>query len=424
MITKAIEIAKGARVNYIRTDKFKTNLISFNFITQISKERAHLNAMLPLILMRGCKKYPTQAELNKRLQYLYSADIDAKNDKVGEFQVFGFSSNMLNDRFTGDIKMAEEMTELLCQLIFEPYTVKGAFCKKYVDGEKSNLIDAIEAEINNKTRYSMNRCIEEMCKDEIFSVKKYGTVEQVSAINEGSLYDAYKEALRSCRMEIYVVGDCDIERISDIFASYLKNIEREVKDPVLYPIVRKATAVRRIDECQDINQGKLCIGMRTGRNIEDGNFHIAQLFSEIYGASPTSKLFINVREKMSLCYFCRSIIQQRNGVLMVASGIEFANKEIAEEAILKQLDAIKNGDISEEELANAKRSLKNAYMHIYDSEEAMEAWTLNRSLSNNFDTPTGEREKIENTTACEIVEFAKGITLDTVYFLKGESKNG
>ncbi len=424
MITRTIEIAKGVRLNYIHTDKFKTNLISFNFITQISKDSAHLNAMLPIILMRGCEKYPTQAEINKRLQYLYSADIDAKNDKVGEFQIFGFSTNMLNDRFTGDIKMAEEMSTLLCQLIFEPYLEKGVFSRKYVEGEKINLIDAIEAEINNKTRYSMNRCLEEMCKDEIFAVKKFGTVEQVEKISAKSLYEAYKKALKECKIEIYAVGDINCDRIADIFKSYFNGIEREVCEPVLYPIVRVATEVKRIDESQDINQGKLCIGMRTGKNIEDGNFHIAQLFSEIYGASPTSKLFINVREKMSLCYFCRSVIQQRNGVLMVASGIEFANKEIAEEAILKQLDAIKKGEISDEELGNAKRFLRNAYMQIYDSPDAMEAWTLNRSMSKNYDTPEGERDKIENATVEEIVEFAKGITLDTVYFLKGESENG
>ncbi len=424
MITRTIDIAKGVRLNYIHTDKFKTNLISFNFITQISNDSAHLNAMLPIILMRGCKKYPTQAELNKRLQYLYSADIDAKNDKLGEFQIFGFSTNMLNDRFTGEIKMTEEMTELLCQLIFRPYLENGVFSRKYVEGEKINLIDAIEAEINNKTRYSMNRCLEEMCKDEIFSVKKFGTVEQVECINAKALYEAYKKAIKECKIEIYAVGECNCEKIASIFRSYFEGIERDVREPVLYPIVKAASEVKRIDECQDINQGKLCIGMRTGRNIEDGNFHIAQLFSEIYGASPTSKLFINVREKMSLCYFCRSLIQQRNGVLMVASGIEFANKEIAEEAILKQLDAIKKGEISAEELDNAKRSLRNAYMHIYDSLEAMEAWTLNRSMSKNYDTPESERDKVENATVDEIVAFAKGITLDTVYFLKGESENG
>ena len=424
MITRTIEIAKGARVNYIHTDKFKTNLISFNFITQIDKDSAHLNAMIPLILMRGCEKYPTQSDLNRRLQFLYSADIEAKNDKLGEFQMFGFSSNMLNDRFTGDIKMAEEMAELLCNIIFKPYTEKGVFSKKYVSSEKLNLIDTIEAEINNKTRYAMNRCIEEMCKDEIFSVKKFGTVSDVKAITPEALYKAYLKALSTCKVEIYVVGECDLDRVADIFASYFKGIDREVCEPKIYPIVREAKEVRRIDEMQDVNQGKLCIGMRTGKNIGDGNHHIAQLFSEIYGASPTSKLFVNVREKMSLCYFCRSIIQQRNGVLMIASGIEFDNKEIAENAILNQLEAIKNGEISEAELENAKRSLRNAYMQIYDSAEGMESWTLNRSLSGNCDTPKGEKEKLDSTSAEQVVEYAKGITLDTVYFLKGEKSNG
>ncbi|MBQ9744876.1 MAG: insulinase family protein [Clostridia bacterium] len=424
MITRTIEIAEGARVNYIHTDKFKTNLISFNFITQMNRETVHFNAMIPVILMRGCKKYPTQADLNRRLQYLYSTDIDARNNNVGEFQVFGFSSNMLNNRFAEEINIAEEVSELLCQMIFEPYTEKGAFLKKYVESEKINLIDTIEAEINNKTRYSMNRCMEEMCKDEIFSVKKYGTVEDVESIDEKSLYNAYLKALRHCKIEIYVVGDCNLEAVAEIFKSYLDKIDREVVEPVRYPIVRKATEVKRVDECQDINQGKLCIGMRTGRNIEDGSHHIAQLFSEIYGASPTSKLFVNVREKMSLCYFCRSMIQQRNGVLMVASGIEFTNKEIAEDAILKQLDAIKNGEITVEELENAKRSLCNSYMSIYDGVYPMEIWTLNRSLSGNYDTPLDEKRKVEGATVEEIIEYAKGITLDTVYFLKGEDKNG
>ncbi len=424
MITRTIDIAKGVRANYIHTDKFKTNYVSFNFITQADKERSYLNAMIPVILMRGCKKYPSQSDLNRRLQFLYSADIDARNNLVGEYQVFGFSSNMLNDRFTADVKTTNEMAELLCDIIFDPYLEKGVFSEKYTESEKLNLIDTIEAEINNKTRYAMNRCIEEMCKDEIYSVRKYGTVDDVKTVNAANLYEAYLKALKEYRVEIYVVGDCDFDSVAGIFKTSFNNIERNVVEPKPYPIVMKADSVKQIEEVQDINQGKLCIGMRTGKTIEDGNYHIAQLFSEIYGASPTSKLFVNVREKMSLCYFCRSQISQRNGLLMVASGIEFKNKQIAEDAILNQLEAIKNGEITEEELENAKRSLRNAYMSIYDSGYSMELWTLNRSLSNNTDTPADEKSKVENATIEEIVEYAKGITVDTVYFLKGEESNG
>lgn len=424
MITKTINIANGVNVNYIHTDKFKTNQISVNFITQMDKASAHLNAMIPVILLRGCRKYPTQSQLNRKLQYLYSADIDTKNTKLGEFQIFGLSSNMLNDRFTGDIKMAEEMAQLLCDIIFDPYLENGVFSEKYVESEKINLIDLIESEINNKTGYSVNRCIEEMCKDEVFAVKKYGTVEDVEGITEASLYEAYLNALKSCKIEIYVTGECEIDKVSAIFDTYISKLERDVKLPRKYPIVRAAAEVKRVDEIQDVNQGKLCIGMRTGCNVEDENFYIARLFTEIFGSGDVSKLFMNVREKMSLCYSIDAILFQRIGILMVTAGIEFENKEIAEKAIFDQLDAMRRGDITEEEFLSAKRSLRNVFMQVYDSPRAMEKWALNRTFSGSSLTPMEECARIEGATVNDVVEFAKRITLDTVYFLKGESIDG
>ena len=424
MVNKTIDIAKGVKLNYIHTDKFKTNQISVNFITQMDKASAHLNAMIPVILLRGCRKYPTQSQLNRKLQYLYSADIDTKNTKLGEFQIFGLSSNMLNDRFTGDIKMAEEMAQLLCDIIFDPHLENGVFCEKYVESEKINLIDLIESDINNKTGYSVNRCIEEMCKDEVFAVKKYGTVEDVEGITEASLYEAYLNALKSYKLEIYVTGECEIDKVSAIFDTYISKLERDVKLPHKYPIVRAAAEVKRVDEIQDVNQGKLCIGMRTGCNVDDETFYIARLFSEIFGSGDVSKLFMNVREKMSLCYSIDSVLFQRIGILMVTAGIEFENKEIAEKAIFDQLDAMKRGDIPEEELLSAKRSLCNVFMQVYDSPRAMEKWTLNRTFSNSSLTPMEECARIEGATVDEVVKFANSITLDTVYFLKGESIDG
>ena len=424
MITKTISIANSVNVNYIHTDKFKTNQISVNFITQMDKSSAHLNAMIPVILLRGCRKYPTQSELNRRLQYLYSADIDTKNTKLGEFQIFGLSSNMLNDRFTGDINMAEEMAQLLCDIIFDPYLENGVFCEKYVESEKINLIDLIESEINNKTGYSVNRCIEEMCKDEVFAVKKYGTVEDVESITEASLYEAYLNTLKSCKIEIYVTGECEIDKVSAIFDAYISELERDVKLPRKYPIVRTAAEIKRVDEVQDINQGKLCIGFRIGCNVDDENFYIARLFSEIFGSGDVSKLFMNVREKMSLCYSIDSVLFQRIGILMVTAGIEFENKEIAEKAIFDQLEAVRSGDITEDEFLSAKRSLCNVFMQVYDSPRVMEKWTLNRTFSNSSLTPMEECAKIEDATIDEVVKFANSITLDTVYFLKGENADG
>ncbi len=424
MISKTLKIADGVNMHYIRTDKFKSNIISFNFITQANNENVHLNAMIPLILLRGCRNYPTQSEINKRLQYLYSGVIDTKNEKQGEFQVFGFDIDILSDRFSSDTEIMKESTELLCDIIFDPYLENGAFSEQYLENEKINLIDTIEAEINNKTKYSTSRCVEEMSKGTAFAVKRFGDVENVKKITSETLYEAYVKALSTIPAEIYVVGECDFEMIAQQFKERFVSIKRSVVYPSFSQIKRKAEGVTEISEKQDVKQGKLCIGFRTGKNIQDGDHHVAQLFSEIFGASPTSKLFMNVREKMSLCYYCRSMISQRTGIMLVAAGIEFANKDIAQKAILEQLDAIKNGDISSEELENAKRSLKNSYMHVYDNPSAMQAWTLYRAISDNHDEPMDEAKRVEEATVEEIASFAKNITLDTVYFLNGEDENG
>ena len=165
MLTKSINIADGVVLKYIETDKFKTNYFSFNFVSPLSKEKSHYNALIPLVLMRGCKKYPDQAEINKRLQYLYSGEIIAKNEAYGEYQIIGFKANMLDDRFAQDTKITEETVSLICDLLFDPLLENGIFTEAYTKGEKINLIDMIESEKNNKTRYSMTRLKEEMCKN-------------------------------------------------------------------------------------------------------------------------------------------------------------------------------------------------------------------------------------------------------------------
>jgi predicted Zn-dependent peptidase len=264
-----------------------------------------------------------------------------------------------------------------------------------------------------------------MNKGTVFAVRRFGTAEDVSKITAEELYNAYTNALATYPIEIYVTGNCDFYEVASEFKRHFEKITRNVMPLKKAKIIRSANnSVKQLSEKQNIAQGKLAMGFRTGKSIEDGNYHIYHLFNEIFGASPTSKLFVNVREKMSLCYYCRSAISQRTGVMLVSSGIKFENKEIAEKAILEQLEAMKNGDISIEELENAKRSLKNAYMQIYDSPSAMQAWTLNREISNNNDIPLEEAAKVENTTVEQIAELAKGITLDTVYFLKGEDNNG
>lgn len=425
MITTSKKIARGVTINYIRTPKFKTNYLSINFISPLEKEQAHYNALLPLVLMRGSANYPTQIDINRRLQFLYSGDIAARNSSFGEYQIFGFKANLLNNRFSNDVDIEDETINLLCDLVFNPLLKDGVFDELYTECEKVSLIDTIQAEINEKGRYAVKRLLSEMCKDEVFGISKLGEVEDVKSITAKSLYDAYKKALKEYPVEIFFVGDGDFDKIAKKFENVFENIERSPIEIPKAKLISDVGEIKRIVDVENVKQGKLVLGFRTGYKPEDNKYHLMQLFNEIYGASPTAKLFLNVREKMSLCYYCRSIISQRNGIMLVSSGIEAKNKTVAENAIIEQLEMIKNGCISDEEFESAKKSLKNGYMQIYDSAESMETWAFFRGLCGISTTPLLECEKIEATRKEQIQELASKFKLDTIYFLRGkEASNG
>ena len=423
MITKIFNLAKGVLLKYIETDKFKTNYFSFNFLSPLTKEKAHFNALIPLVLMRGCNNYKNQAEINRRLQYLYSGEVAAKNDAFGEYQIIGFKANMLDNRFANETDVTKETVSLICDLLFDPLLENGLFSEAYLNGEKINLIDIIESEKNNKTRHSLKRLTEEMCKNEVFGISKLGSVDDVKNINNQSLFNAYKEMLSTYPVEIYFVGKCDIAELAKLLTEKFSSIERNVIEIPKAKTIEKANDVNRVVDSENVKQGKLCLGFRTGYKVEDNKYYLLQLFNEIFGGSPTSKLFVNVREKMSLCYYCRSVVNQRSGIMRVASGIEFENKEIAENAIIEQLDAIKSGNITDEEFESAKKSIRNGYLQIYDSAESMETWTFYRGLCNSNDTPLDECNKIDTATIDDVKKVAEKITLDTVYFLKGAEKS-
>ncbi len=422
MVTKRKQIANGVHISYINTNKFKTNYISINFISPLSNDLVHYNSMLPLVLMRGTANYPTQMDINKRLQYLYSGDIVARNSNFGEYHIFGFKANMLNDRFADDISITEETLDLLCDMTFNPYLVNGSFDESYTECEKTSLIDTIEAEINEKGKYAIKRLMSEMCKNEVFGISKLGEIKDVKAITAKSLFEAYQKALKEYPIEIYFVGDGDFDAIAGKFEKALEKIERAPIEISSATLISEVSEIKQVEDVENVNQGKLVLGFRTGYKPEENKYHLMQLFNEIYGASPTAKLFLNVREKMSLCYYCRSIISQRTGIMLVSSGIEAKNKEIAEKAIIEQLEMIKSGDITDEEMDSAKKSIRNGYMQIYDSAEAMESWVFFRSLCGISTTPMLECEKIEKTTKQEIQDLTSKFKLDTVYFLRGKEK--
>lgn len=416
-------IADGVGLNYLETDKFKTGYLSVNFIAALDAECAAKNALIPNILLRGSKKYPNMAEINKKLDYLYASGMSSRNQKRGELQVFGICASMIDSSYAiNGEDILGEVVDVLGDILFNPVTDGEAFDRAYTESEKNNLIDAINAKINNKAYYARQRCIAQMCKNERFGLDENGTVDDVAACTAESVYAQYKLALETYPVEIFFVGHCDVDALADRLGAMFAKIKRA---PVSIPkteVIRACDKPQSITEDMPVNQGKLSIGWRTGIALGDADYPALMMFNEVFGGGITSKLFMNVREKMSLCYYCSSAPEAQKGLLIVSSGIEVAKCEIAQRAILDQLEAVRAGDLTEDEITSARLGIINNYRSLSDSARGLESWYLGRILANDAGTPDSVIADIEKVTKQEIVAAANKVTLDTVYFLNGTLK--
>lgn len=422
------EIADCVHLCYLETDKFKTGFMSVNFIAPLDASTAAKNALIPSVLLRGSEKYPNMAEINKKLDYLYASGLSPRNDKRGEIQIFGITASMIDSAYTiNGEDIVSEVTDILFEVLLHPVTDGEAFDNAYTESEKKNLIDGINAKINNKTYYARQRCIAEMCKDERFGLSETGTVEEVASCGADTLYAQYRYALAHYPIEIFFVGHCDVDALTNKLTALISELPRSSVAIPKTDIVRSAKEVKHINEEMPVNQGKLSIGFRTGTVIGEAEHPALMMFNEIFGGGVTSKLFMNVREKMSLCYYCSSAPDSTKGIMIVNSGIEVKNRDIAERAILEQLDAIREGNFTDGEQESAKLSIINSYRELSDSARGLESWYLVRGLLGVGGDPQSALESIRSVTRQQIIAAANKVTLDTVYFLngtlKGESKD-
>lgn len=423
---KRIHLSQGCALTIIPSDKFKTEYFDFNLILPLREETASYAALLPAVLKRGCEKYPTMASLTKHLDYLYSTGFSTRVLKRGENQILGFTMDFLRDSLVPDGKsLGEDVFAALHAVLFEPLLENGAFKGEYVESEKKNQIDAIRSLINNKNAYAMKKCHEAMCRGSYFAVSENGTEKGVSAITGKTLYDFYKDLFKTAQIELYYVGTAAEEKIVSWAKSLLCGVEREPKELIPTAVFkRERTDVTELCEEMEVAQGKLILGFSSGHTLKDSDYTAYNLFNELYGGSPTSKLFDNVREKMSLCYYCRSIPEAHKGILTVASGIEVENRDSAVAEILRQLELTKQGNISDEELLAAKKSLVNSYRQLYDDNAGMALWYLSRRIAGNEKTIEDVIEEITHVTKEQIARCAADTVLDTIFFLKGTLKNG
>ena len=422
---KRQQIADGVFFNSISSSKFKHNRLSIHCILPLEEETAAVNAIVPMLLTMGSKKCPDFSELNKELNNLYGASLSTRVLRFNRYQTVGISISSLDNRFAlKDEDIVKQSADMLADLFFEPnLNDKDEFDSKTLELEKQSLIDTISSEINDKRTYAVYRCMEEMYKNEGIAVSRYGTVEKAQEITPLSAGKAWENIIYNAPVEIMFVGSGDPSSAMELLSRKFGEIKRSPAPYSFAKIRDVADKVTEItEEIEGLQQGKLVMGMRCANLDTAEQRNAAKMFSAMYGGTPFSKLFLNVREKLSLCYYCASRIDTANNHLLVDSGVENENKQKAEEEILNQLDSLKNGKITDQELESTKLLMTNSLKSVGDTQVSLEFWYFQQILRNENTSPDEEIKNLSKVTIPEIVEIANGVTLDTVYFLTGKEE--
>ena len=412
------KLADGVYLTYLPARKFKTSLLSAQFVTPITKETAAAYALLPAVLRRGTVTYPDMGTMATHLDQLYGARIDYTIRKKGENQCIGFVASLIDDSYAlGGEKLLEPVAALLGELICDPVTKHGRFVPAYFESEKTNLIDAIRSLINDKKDYADSRLLQEMCAGEAYGIPRLGDEADVEKLQPKKLYARYKELISTARLELFYSGSASQKRVEQALLSAFSTLPRDVVREIAVPQDHIArTEVLRIEDEMDVTQGKLGMGFSCG---SDDNTALL-LGNTLFGGSSNSKLFLNVREKLSLCYYASSLYHRQKGLITVSSGIEFENFQKAYDEIMAQLDAVRKGDLEDWELDGAKSTLLNAYASMGDSQGKLENFYLGQAATGQSETPEDLAKQVRDVTPERIFSAMDTVQLDTVYFLRGK----
>lgn len=387
----------------IKTNRFKTNLYAIFLTIPMKKEDATINSLIPAVLRRGTEKYTTQLEIEKRLEEMYGASFNCGVDKIGNYQVLKFYIEGLSDEYTEE---KQNIEELLKEIIYSPILENGYFKKEYVEQEKENLRLIIESRKDNKARYAYERCIEEMFENEPYGVYKYGTVEDVEKITPESLYNQYKKILKNAQIDVFGCGN------------QLEEIEIPHKNTIEIKNTIHENKHKEIKEKADVTQGKLIIGLDT----PEENKPAITMYNAILGGGANSKLFQNVREKASLAYSAGSSYIRRINSIFIKTGIKNENYEKTLEIIKKQLQDMKQGNITDKEFRDAKQLIISSLKLIPEQQEDLIAFTYDQKIFGENQSIDEYISNISKVTKENVIEIAQKIDIDTIYFLYGEEK--
>ena len=421
---KRTQLFPGVWLRTVHTDKFKSAYLSLTLMTQLNRENASANALLPRVLHRGTMVHPDMESLSAALDELYGGAVEPVVRKKGESQCVGFLASFLDNAYAlNGEDILSGAAELLGEMLLNPLTRDGVFDPDYVEGEKANLIDELRGQINDKRIYATRRLTQLMCREESFGADKLGQEDKVAAITPESLWARYQKLLSSAQIEVYYSGSADPERVREIMERVFSTlpVSQEREEPECEVRIHAEQEPNVIEEVMDVNQGKLAMGWRTGGiTVWEEECPALALCSAVFGGTSMSKLFMNVRERLSLCYYASSALEKQKGLMIVSSGIEFQNYETAKREILAQLEDVKAGKITDDELEGARRILINQYRSIEDEQGRMEEYWLGQAAAGTEDDPGTLAARLETVTGEQIAQVARKLELDTVYFLKGK----
>ncbi len=428
MIPQKRVISPSLTLDAVQTDRFKTETLSVSIAVPMSRDLTPVQVLVLSILKRGTEKFPTQRDINRRLDELYAAGIGIRTDRYGNTNLLGFYAELLSEEYADrKTDIFDGALDVILQMLFCPLTdSNGHFLAHYIESEKDNLCDAIEAQINNPRSYAAARCREIMFEGDDYGAPILGTVEQIRSVTPEELTEAYQSLIRDHAFRVFYLGSKSADevssRIEKKLLSYISGNDSQCK--TVGSCVKTIRKVKRVEQEMPLSQGKLVMGFRTGIHVFDGEFYPMLVFLDIYGASPISKLFMNVRERLGLCYYCSATYDIYKGVMFVSSGVAPQTREKAESEILAQLEEICRGNISKSEFEAAKKSILGSYRSISDMPSTLESYYTGRDLFGVRCTVEEFMKNIERVTVDQVIEVARKVSLDTVYFLSGGNSTG
>lgn len=414
-----IDLLPGITLRCFPDQRFKQENLSLQLIRPMCRQEASLNALLPTVLLRGCRTAPDLRAITQRLDDLYGAAVGTLLRRVGDLQTTGFGCSFMKEQFAlqGDAIFAPMLT-FLQELLLDPLTEAGIFCKEYVESEKRNLLSAMAAIRNDKRAYAAAQMLKVMCKGDSFGIPRLGEETDVQAITPEQLYDHYQTILQQSHIHLFYVGSQDPQRLAELLLPIFSSIDRcpgEIPPQTGFSDL----GGEDVTEQMDVAQGKLCMGFVTPATLREQDFVPTQLLNTVFGGGMLSKLFMTIREQMSLCYDISSSYHGSKGILTVSAGIDNSMDAAVKEEVLHQLQLCRQGNITAQELDAAKQALLSQLRSTHDSPGSIEGYYATSALSGLPLSLEEYARQVEQATISQIAAAAEKMQLHTVYFLKG-----